>query len=261
MKNNSLIAPITPKRLKKEIKGATRREFGAVQRQLNAERRAQADRQNRIVPEYFSRYQADLARIQGQTQNAYNAADQRNLAYHTQAGAQDASNRSAIQQRIAEDVARRGGTMEPSQSVDVGGANAEAARANLRSSMAGALNAQGAHQYAYLGDRQATATQQGFEQQEMERLRMRSLDEDQRALAKEKGAFKNAKRGELRESERKWYLEKQALNLDKNPAPTRHVNVNVSKGGKNDKTTVINKYPDSKGKGKKKRGRGPKGRG
>ena len=159
--------------------------------------------------------------------------------------------------------------MEPSQGVAKGGAGAGAARANQRTNMSGTLNRQGASNYGYLSNRMATATQQGIEQQQVEGLRTRAIEADKRKLARDKGDYKTSFRTSARESERKWLLENQALGsknkyakalvrqaqlgVKEKGTPSKHTNVNVNKGGTKDKTTVVNRYPDSKKKGSKKR--------
>ena len=208
-----LTAPISSrKQYLRERGAATRTEFRPLERQLGSEHRAQSDREQRITPAYFEQYKADLAKAQGQSQAAYQQADSRLLAHGQAAGAQDAASRNDIQTRMAADIARRGGVAGPAQGVDVGGAGAEAARANLRTSMAGSLAQQGANNSDYLGKRQANTTLQGIEQQQKEGLRRRGIEADQRELAKQKGDFKYQFGRDMRESERKYLLEGRALN-------------------------------------------------
>lgn len=208
-----LTAPLDRKTFNREMRAAERLQFRPLQRQLNREHSAQKFRAYDENDAWYKAYQADIAALRGQAAGVTGGILDRVQAAQTAAGDQDASNRNAMMERLARDAQLRGAVLDPN--VELGQVNAEAARANAAMTMLGTLGGQGANQQNYLINRQMIAGQAQREARDRELARLRGIDEDKRALARERGDFRTDFRRTAREDERKYALENRALGAKK----------------------------------------------
>jgi hypothetical protein len=151
--------------------------------------------------------------------------------------------------------------------VDTGGARTAAAAQGQRNlygaTLAAPVAAQGANAYAYLTNEKNTARGEGIYQKIQERKRRQSLQQDRKALLKEKGQYRISKLNEMRDTEKdraleRWKvnkafpLEQQAAAAD--AADTAHDNRvadrNAATAEKNANSTAYNAHhEDGEGKG------------
>lgn len=204
-----LTAPLTRKTFNQERKSATRQEFRPLERQLDSEYQASTNRQNNEIPAWYAGYQADLSKLRGETQGAYDKANAQVQDFSQKGAAQDASNYAAARDTLAKDAALRGTTVDPS--LDVGQNAAQSARNNVQTSTLGALGSQGANHFGYLSRQIGNAGLQGIEQRNQESNRRGKISADQRELALKKGDFQTQYLADARESERKYGLSKETL--------------------------------------------------
>ena len=206
-------APLRGKDLKRYINAADRIQNRPLARQLAAEHKASRFRETQEIPAFFQQYQNDLARLRGETEAKYGAAQGAIQNAATLAGQQDASNRAAMEQRAMADAQMRGVAYDPSTLASV--ANAEAARQHVAASTLGTVAGQGANAFARNTTAQGIAGLQAIEQRGTEAARRRKIEADRRELARSRGDYKYQTLRDIIESERKYDTELKAVRSDK----------------------------------------------
>jgi hypothetical protein len=179
-------APLTPRTLNRELESSTRLRFGPEEQALDSQFRANAERQ-RLIPGWFQNYldsikQAEASRIQ----------------QHAQAQAE---------------ITARSGQPDQFASGSQAGQQAQAARgastANFQNLMTTQNLARGTY-YSQLG-----VAGQGAQVQALQQNAglARGLERERQDLGRQKGDYKVQLKGQLRDKERQYGLERAAFGL------------------------------------------------
>ncbi len=203
-----LTANLDKRRYKRELKQATREEFGPLERATQQELGA-SNARVMAIPQWFQDYQNQLQGSANASSAAYAGAQQSLSARMAEAGASDTGARAQMLEAAQADAAKRGVAYDDS------GAQAHTAAASSRNALqaraAGAIATQGANQASYLADKKRIGSGEQAQQLSGEYNRYGGILSDQREIAKAKGEFRNEFRRMAREAERKWLLENKAL--------------------------------------------------
>lgn len=206
-KSSFLTGPLDKKTFKKEMRAAIRQEFGAVQRDLQKERRISRKTQRRNA-DYFSNYQDQLGQLQQQsqqgTQNALNQMGQ----YGQQILGGNMANFQALQQQQQQNATSRGAT--PGAQV-----TGNPQLFNQAVGAAGQIAGAGQLQSDYLGDVKLAAEKEKNAMRQQQQLVRRTVREELRQLKKDKGAAKQTFKTEAREGERRYDLATRQLRQSK----------------------------------------------
>lgn len=198
----ALTDPLTPRTARRETRAATRAKFGPAQHQLHLEhRRSHAQHAN--IDDWYGQYLAQVEQSRLATEAGYQQAQD-----GLRAGQAQARQATALeQQQFADDgsaVARAG--------------QAGANRAMLTDSFVAQLAGQGASQNTLLAGKATIGAGDRTAAHLRERQVGRDVDRDLRALAAQKGDFRVEYRGQLRDAERRWLLERKGFGLDRQKA-------------------------------------------
>jgi len=184
---NPLLAPMTPKTVGKAMAAATRLEYDPLSRQLGSEARASRQRSQQITKIYKGLTQ--MANNQaGQAAADYAAQNQRYKGYLGIVGAQDSANTAAINAQDASLAAITGAT--PNTQAAQTEAASQAMRGLAAANFGGLVQAQGANQRSYLRNAARIAKHEGIGQRIQEGANLRTIHDDQRTLAKDRGDYR-----------------------------------------------------------------------
>jgi hypothetical protein len=179
-------APLTPRTLNRELESSTRLRFGPEEQALDSQFRANAERQ-RLIPGWFQNYldsikQAEASRIQ----------------QHAQAQAE---------------VQARSGQPDQFASGSQAGQQAQAARGASTANFQNLLTTQNLARGTYYS--QLGVAGQGAQVQALQQNAglARGLENDRRDLGRQKGDYKVTLKGQLRDKERQYGLERAAFGL------------------------------------------------
>lgn len=207
---NPVTSLITPQRLRKETRAATNLAYRPVERQVKSNLRASAQRVG-DVGDWWNDYLKQTQAQQADTQAAYNQAAAQTQGFVNQASALDNANTQRLNQMEAESAALRGteASSQPAQTA----AASQAQRNYLSAAYGGATANRGANQYAYLGEQRRIGGGQKIASQREEQKRGLSIRQDLTDLKRERGDYASKYRGELREKDRDYLIQKAAFPL------------------------------------------------
>lgn len=205
------LQPLSGRSLNREVNAEAKLQYGPQFRQLDSERRI--SQQASVNDQSWYNNYLQVSQQAAQQQASYTKGFQ-DAAYqqaNTAAASDQAQNASQLAQQN-QSAAIRGTAPGPevAQNMQAG----VAARQAQGTAMGGVLAAQGQAQTGYLEGRVGTAAGEGIQAQVDEQRRRSKIEQLAQELKGEMGAFKIKARGELRESERKYALERSAFDLD-----------------------------------------------
>ena len=206
---NSLTAPITdPKDVRREVRAAANLEFRPLARQLQGEVRASRQRE-RDIGRWYGQAGRQIRRITRATNKDYRRTGNQVRKDIRSATGMSALANAALNQQDAELAKLTGATYDPSASQTSSAAAAQ--RALLQTALGGMLRTQGASQRGYLRGQRVSAKREGLYQRGQEAKRRQSIRDDQRELKKARGEFAVEYRGNLRDKERDYKIERMAF--------------------------------------------------
>lgn len=210
-----LTDPLTPKEVRRETRASTNLRFRPLERAIGADVRASQQR-GREVGDWWQNYLNTVSAGQADTQAAYDQANTTFQGQIAQNSALDSANTAKLQEEAAKSAELRG------TAVDMSGAQrevaAQAQRNYLGTAQAGALSAAGANQRGYLNEQKRIGAGQRIASGKEEQRRERSLRKDRRDVRRERGDYATTFRGELRDKERDYLIQRSAFNLDRKEA-------------------------------------------
>lgn len=210
-----LTDPLTPRDVGRETRQATNLRFRPLERKIGAEQRA-SRRREREVGDWWGNYLQMVEGGRTDTTAAFAAAADTQQRLIGEAGARSSADTQRLQAEAAQSAALRGttpGTEAASQETA-----AAAQRNYLAAAQGGALASQGAVARNYLTDQMRIGAGQSIASRREEQRRGRSIAQDRRAVARERGDYASTFRGELRDKERDYLIQRGALGLDKRKA-------------------------------------------
>ena len=205
----SLTAPLTdPRDVRQEIRAATNLEFRPLQRQLQGEVRASRQRE-RDIGKWYGQAGRTIRRVTRATGRDYNRTGNQIRKDLSAATAANTFAQAALNQQDAELAKLTGAAYDPS----AGQTSTAAAyqRGLLQSALGGMLRAQGQSQKGYLRGQRINTRREGIHQRLLEGRRRQSIRDDQRELKRARGEFARTYRGELRDKERDYQIERMAF--------------------------------------------------
>jgi len=201
LKQSGLVAPLSKKGLRRELKAAGKLKYGQELRGLKKERRIERANQKRNDG-WFESYQSNLEGVREQNSENYLKVGQQ-LADQSAAGtAATTAQSAALNAQRSTDAGRYGALSAPK-----GAATAAAGTANQTSRdalMRESLAAQGTSNFNYLGSRAHAAGAAGIASKIASRARQRVLREETRQTKRDRQDFKVDLRRELRDGERQF---------------------------------------------------------
>lgn len=205
---NSLIAPLTPKGLRQEVRARTRLQYGELGRALRGDLRA-SRAQSKNLNAWYNEYQREMDKLRsGQLANTQALQTQMasNAGAVSQAGA---ATRDALQSEEDRSAAIRG-TVSTGENTSRDAAGA-AQRSALAASSRDAAAQMGASSNNLLTGIAAAAELGRQADQRAERNTRLQTRSKLRDLKREKGDFRVKTRGDLRQSERDWSIQNRTL--------------------------------------------------
>ena len=208
---NSLIAPLTPKGLRQEVRARTRLQYGELGRALRGDLRA-SRAQSKNLNAWYNEYQREMDKLRsGQLANTQALQGQMasNAGAVSQAGA---ATRQALQAEEDRSAAIRG-TVSTGENTSRDAAGA-AQRSALAASSRDAAAQMGASSNNLLtGIAAASELGRQADQRAGRNTRLQTQSK-LRDLKREKGDFRVKTRGDLRQSERDWTIQNRTLAKD-----------------------------------------------
>jgi hypothetical protein len=207
--------PLTPKTVSQETRASTNQRFRPLERAITGDIRASKQR----VHEQGDWWQSYLDQVnagQADTSAAYAQAAATGQAQIGQASAIDTANTDRLQGEAAKSAELRG--VAPSTAPAEREAAMQAQRNYLGAAQGNATAQVGANQRAYLNEQKRIGVGQSIASRKEEQRRERTYRKDLRNTRNERGDYATTKRGELRQSERDYLIQRQAFGLDKKQA-------------------------------------------
>jgi len=212
LKQSGIVAPLSKKGLRKELKAAGQLKYGQELRDLKKERRITRATQKRNQG-WFDDYQNKIQAAQSDSAANYAATGTQLANQSNQGYVQDAAQSATINAQRGADAQLYGAKSAPT------GADTLAQASSFRSSQGAAqrasLASQGAANYDYLGGRRATAAGSALASRLATQKRQQVLREETRDVKKERQDFKVDLRRELRGAERQFLSDLLANKLGK----------------------------------------------
>lgn len=208
---NSLIAPLTPKGLRQEVRARTRLQYGELGRALHGDLRA-SRAQSKNLNAWYNEYQREMDKLRsGQLANTQALQGQMasNAGAVSQAGA---ATRDALQSEEDRSAAIRG-TVSTGENTSRDAAGA-AQRSALAASSRDAAAQMGASSNNLLTGIAAASELGRQADQRAERNTRLQTQSKLRDLKREKGDFRVKTRGDLRQAERDWAIQNRTLAKD-----------------------------------------------
>jgi hypothetical protein len=209
---NPVTAPLTPKGLAQETRRITSLKYNPLQRKEAAEHRASNQRVKQ-VGNWWDSYLNTVSQGRDETAAAYAKANQETQGLLGQTSALDTANTGRLQTEAAQSAALRGA--EPSTEAAGREAAAQAQRNYLGASAGARTAEQGANTFAYLTNQKRIGAGQKIASRKEEQRRGRTIGEDQKATIAERGEYAGKTRGELKEKERNYLIQRAATGLEK----------------------------------------------
>jgi hypothetical protein len=209
---NPVTRPITPQRLGKEVQASTNQKFRPLERRIGEDLRASRKRQQEVGG-WWQDYLTQAAQGRTEVQAAYTQAGEDQEQFMMLAGDRDAAQTQALNEEAAASADLRG-----AQTTSAGGEREAAAGAQRQitaASHGATLATQGAGQYAYLTDKMRIGRGQSIASRQAEGKRTHSIRQDRRDLARERGEYATTYRGDLRDREREYLIQRGVAGLDK----------------------------------------------
>lgn len=205
------LQPLAGRDFNQEVELAARQQFRPLRRGIEEEQRVH-QQQLQNIPSYFDKYQQDLAAANQRMQAG--AASTQQAIYGQAAGmaTQDAAMQQQLAQQSQQSAAIRGTAPDPT--VAATGQQAAASRQGATAELGALAGIQAQAQQGYMGTLAGASGMERIRALEQEAAVGRELMQALQDLRRERGEFKTAKRGELREGERQYALERKAFNLD-----------------------------------------------
>lgn len=208
---NPVTRPITPERLGKEVRAAANQKFRPLEREIGGEIRASKKRVGE-QGNWWQDYKDTVAQAQAGTAAAYAQAGESAEDFMEQAGDRDQSFTDSLQREAAKSAALRGAT--PNTNLAEREAAGSSQRQMMSAAEAASLAGQAADQYAYLADKMRIGAGQSIAGRKQEQSRTRSLERDRRDTRRERGDFAQTYRGDLRDREREYLIQRGVAKLD-----------------------------------------------
>jgi hypothetical protein len=209
---NPITEPWTPKQLHHTVTADTNLTYRPAERALGAERQASVQR-TKDLGNWWSEYLKLVSENQGADQAAYAQANTQTQGLINQSSALDSANTAKLNEEAARSAAVRG---ETPSSAPTERANAAQAQRNFLTAAQGATTAaQGAHQYAYLGEQKRIGAGQSIAARRHQQGEAQKIEGDRKALAKERGEFAVKDRAEREEAQRDYLIKRGAFGLNK----------------------------------------------
>lgn len=190
--------PLTGKRARHVSRAEANMAYGETDRQIKGQIRASAQQQAR-VGSWYDQFANEIAASRGEVAGAYDKANTA-IAGTMQTAAADNTARNAALSAQDAQFAQLTGAPQNTSGPQTDSA-AQGQRALYGAALAAPVAAQGANAYAYLTNQKNTARGEGIYQKVQERKRRQSLQQDRKALLKEKGQYRVSKLDELRARE------------------------------------------------------------
>jgi hypothetical protein len=205
------LTPLEGKGFEQEVKAGVGLRYGGQERQLEGERRI-SGQQSANIGGWYDQYLGELEKARQATQAGYQQATKGVYGQANTAAQQSEQGRQGLQAQDTASAALRGATVgsENEQAAQ----QAMAARQALSSSFGGMLGTQGASQNAYMAALRSAGAASKVGALGEEAKRRRQVESLARDLQQEKGQYGLDLRSKLRETERKYALERQAFGLD-----------------------------------------------
>lgn len=247
--------PVTGKRAQHIAGAEANQAYGDTQRQ-NAGMIRASKTQQANVGGWYDTFANEIAASRGEVAGAYDKANTAISGNMATAATDNTARNAALSAQDAQ-FAQLTGAPQNTSGPQTDSA-AQGQRALYGAALAAPVAAQGANSYAYLTGQKNTAKGEGIYQKVQERKRRQSLQQDRKALLKEKGQYKVSKLDEIRAREQgradeKWKvnkafpLEKQAAS--ENAADTAHDNAvadrNARTSEKNAESTAYNAHHEA----------------
>jgi len=234
-KRPSVTAPLDWKGIRRETKAKTRLQYGEFGRQLRGEmRKSQQDTRN--TRQWYRQYRQNLAQVRRQNTRAFGQLDRDNRAASNRAQSAFAANRDRLAAEERESAQLRG--VAPETSPMASNTAAEEQRRQLRDSYASRTRQMGASSSALLNQMRASSAAGRAADVRAQQSERRNLREKKRELAREKGDFRVATRGDLIRGEREWKVQRWSaadaagkLDLDRQAEARRAAGGGSSSGG------------------------------
>lgn len=205
---NPVTAPLDPAGVRRETRASTQLKFRPLERAIGAEVRASKQRTKQIG-NWWQNYLDEVSGVQADTAAAYDQANATTQGLIAQAGATDAAQTSALQAEAAKNAELRGAA--PGTELAGREAAAGAQRNYLSAAYGGKNAAEGAHQKTYLADKRRIGVGQSIASRKEEMRRTRATEKDRKETRKERGNYAVEKRGELRDKERDYLIQRRAF--------------------------------------------------
>jgi hypothetical protein len=202
------LQPLTGKGFNQEVKAQTNLKYAPQEQEIASQQRVSGANTARIGG-YYDNYRAQLADLRNQTQAAYAQAQAQAGQQANTARTQDQARTDLNQAQSQKSAQLRGTTAQGGQEAD----QAAAARQAINNAGAAQIGSQGAAQYAYRAGIESAAGAGKIQALGDEAARGRQLDLAKRNLAGEKGQYAGQVRGQLRDTERTYALNRQAYGL------------------------------------------------
>lgn len=209
------LKPPTAQSINKETRASTRTKFHPLEKKVGADLRA-SERRVGEEGDWWQNYLNTVSQGQTDTSAAYAQAGATQQAQIGQASQIDSANSAKLQEAADQSAALRGAASDTSGSQRETAAQAQ--RNYLAVAQGGALAQQGAAQRGYLNEAKRIGVGQSIASRKEEQRRGRSIRNDRQDLARERGAYAEAKRGELRGKAREEQVQRAAFGLDKKKA-------------------------------------------
>jgi predicted DNA binding CopG/RHH family protein len=207
--------PLTPKGVRQETRASTNLRFRPLERAISGDIRASKQR----VSEQGDWWQSYLNQVnagQADTSAAYAQAAATGQAQIGQASAIDTANTERLQGEAAKSADLRG--VAPTTAPAEREAASQAQRNYLSAAQGNATAQMGANQRGYLNEQKRIGVGQSIASRQAEQRRERTYRSDLRDTRKERGDYATTKRGELRQGERDYLIQRGAFGLDKKKA-------------------------------------------
>lgn len=212
VQQNHFTQPLTGPRARHIAKAEANNAYNETQRQNAGLIRASANQQ-KTVGGWYDHFANEIAASRGEVAGAYDKANAAIAGNIQTAGADNTARNAALADQDAKFAQLTGGP------ANTAGPRVDAAAQGQRDLYGGALAApvaaQGANSFAYLTNERNTAKGEGIYQRVQERKRRQSLQQDRKALLKEKGQYRVSKLDELRKDDRDYKIQRAGVGLDK----------------------------------------------
>lgn len=203
--------PLTPGRAGRQAQHETALAYNETQRQNANLIRGSAQREKQ-VGDWYKTFADEIAASRNEVSGAYDKAGQAIQGTMASGAAADSARQAQLGQEAAQFSQLTGAPQNTTNRAT------SAAAANGRqitgAALAAPVAAQGANSFAYFTNQKNTASGEGLSQKQKEHQRTIGLQQDRKALLKEKGNYRATKLDELREKDRNYKIQQAATQLE-----------------------------------------------